>query len=139
MNGQRSAHEVVGHGIGIRIKDHHGGLGGLDRRMDQDIVPGFLREGPEFLLLKQLCRFFLRGPVDGMVFIVHPFMKCMIEGFQGRVLLHGIEEYFPKGSDGPLHAAFLVPRARIAQPDLYVVMTRELQETRIILDLRSAL
>ena len=80
MNGQGFPHEVVRHGVAIGIKDHHGGLGGLDRRMNQDIVPGFLGKGPEFLLLKKLRRFFLCGPVKGMVFIVHPFMKPMIEG-----------------------------------------------------------
>ena len=138
MNGQRFAHEVVRHGITIGIKDHHGGLGSLDRRMDQDIVPWFLRQGPEFLLLKKLCRPFLRAPVDGMVFIVDPLMKRMVEDFYRRVLLHGIEEDFPEGSDGPLHAALLVARARIAQPYFYIVVARKLQKTWIILDLRSA-
>jgi hypothetical protein len=80
VDGQRFAHQVVGDRITIGIKDHHGGLGGLDRWMDQDMVPWFLGKGPEFLLWKQLGRFFLRGPVDGMVFMLYPFLKGLIEG-----------------------------------------------------------
>ena len=44
------------------------------------LFQGFSGRGLSFLLPKKLCRFFLRGPVNGMVFIVYPFMKGMIEG-----------------------------------------------------------
>ena len=47
--------------------------------MDQDIIPGFLGKEPEVFLLKEFRRFSLRGPVDGLVFIIQPFMKRMIE------------------------------------------------------------
>ena len=80
MNGERFSHEVIRHGIAVGIEDHQGGLGGFDRRMDRDMVPGIFGKGPEFLLRKKLRRFFPCGPVDGLVFVVGPFVERLIEG-----------------------------------------------------------
>ena len=80
MNGEGFAHEVVGHGISIRIEDHHGGFGGLFRRMDRDVVPGDLGERAEFFFPKPFDRFLFGGPVNDLVSMVHPFVKGLIEG-----------------------------------------------------------
>jgi len=54
------------------------------------------------------------------------------------MLLHGVEEGFPEGSNGPFHTSLLVARAGIAQADLDMVMAGEFQKAGIILDFRAA-
>jgi hypothetical protein len=80
MDGERFSHEVIGDGIAVGIENHQGGLGGFDRGMEGYVVPGFFGKRPEFLLGKEFRRGFSCGPVDGLVLVVDPFMKRLIEG-----------------------------------------------------------
>lgn len=129
---ERLAGQIVGDGVTIGIEGYKTGFAGPCGGMNQGIVPGIGRKEFEFFQDHKVKRCLVGNAMNSVVFIKHPFMESLINGFEILMMHSGVEEGVPQRTNDSFDSSLFIASGNIAEAYIKAIVPGEVHEGGVV-------